>query len=403
MHHTNIEVTGGVDTHRDVHVAAVIDMTGRILGTASFPVTTGGYRRLLSWLSNHGSLISVGVEGTGSYGAGLARFLGGEGVGVIEVNRPDRQRRRLRGKSDTVDAEAAARAALNGEATAIPKSGDGRVEGLRAVRIVRRSAIKARTQATLQIRDLIVTAPDQLRARLEHLSSDDRAQCCARFRPGDPHDAEQATKLALRLLGLRHRALSDEIAELDTVIIELCAAINPALLGAKGIGAEVAATLLVVAGDNPERMRNERAFAALCGVAPIEASSGRITRHRLNRGGNRQGNNALWRIVMVRMATDPRTKAHVAKRTQQGKTKREIIRCLQRHIAREIHNLLTKDHTVFNGKDLRTDRLRDGLVLTDAATALNTSPIAISRLERGLAHDTDLAHRYHNWLQHHAA
>ena len=400
MHDHDHGVVGGVDTHLEVHVAAVVDEIGRILATASFPTTTRGYGRLLSWMRRHGCLVRVGVEGTGAYGAGLARFLAAEGVEVLEVNRPDRQLRRRRGKSDTVDAEAAARAALSGDATAVPKSGDGQVEGLRGLRIARRSAVKARTQAALQIRDLILTASDELRARLEPLPACDRAEVCARFRPGDPTDPAQATKLALRHLARRYQALRREIAELDEVIASLCVQINPALLGAKGVGPEVAATLLVVAGDNPDRMHSEAAFAALCGAAPIEASSGRITRHRLSRGGNRQGNHALWRIVIVRMATCDRTRAYVTRRTTEGKSKKEIIRCLQRFVAREIHQLLTHSHAVITGTDLRHQRQHAQLTLADAAHALHSWPIAISRLERGLTHNTDLATRYNHWLQH---
>lgn len=399
-HNINAEVTGGVDTHRDVHVAAVVDAIGRILATASFQASASGYRRLLAWLASHGDVVRVGVEGIGAYGAGLTRFLRSQQIEVVEVNRTNRQTRRRRGKSDTVDAEAAARAALNGDATAVPKFGDGQVEGPRALRIARRSAVKARTQAALQIRDLILTAPDELRARLEPLAAADRAGVCARFRPGDPNDHAQAIKLALRHLARRYETLSAEIAELDEVIAKLCAQINPALLGARGVGPEVAATLLVVAGDNPERMHSEAAFAALCGAAPIEASSGRVTRHRLNRGGNRQGNNALWRIVMVRMATCDRTRSYVAKRTADGKSKKEIIRCLQRFVAREIHSLLTKDHATINGADPRHHREHAELTLANVADALNTWPIAISRLERGITHNTDLATRYNHWLQH---
>ncbi len=399
MHRKPGEVVGGVDTHLDVHVAAVVDHVGQILETSSFPATPAGYRQLLAWLRRFGLVRAVGVEGTGAYGAGLARHLGRHGIDVIEVNRPDRQRRRRRGKSDTTDAEAAARAVLSGDATVTPKTGDGQVEGLRALRIARRSALKARTQTALQIRDLILTAPDALRAQLEPLDAAARAERCARFRCGDPTDPIQAIKRALRILGRRYQQLSDEIAELDDLIAGLCVQINPALMGARGVGPEVAATLLVIAGDNPERLRSDAALAALCGASPIEASSGRVVRHRLNRGGNREGNNALWRIVMVRMATCPRTRAYVNKRTAQGRTKKEIIRCLQRYVAREIHSLLVNDHTVITGTDLRRRRQHAQLTLTDAAEALNSWPIAISRLERGLTHDTDLATRYHAWLQ----
>jgi transposase len=398
MHQRNREVTGGVDTHGEVHVAAVIDSTARILGTESFDATPAGYRRLLRWLRRHGKVARVGVEGTGSFGAGLARYLTGEGVTVIEVNRPDRQRRRRKGKSDTVDAEAAARAALSGDATSVPKSADGRVEAIRVLRLARRSALKARTQAANQIRDLIVTAPDQLRPRLRALNTDARVEICARLRPGGVDEPLEATKAALRTLALRHQQLSQEIAALDAQLAGLCAVVNPALLAARGVGPEVAASLLVTAGDNPQRMRSEASFAALCGASPVEASSGKVTRHRLNTGGDRHANNALWRIVLVRMSSDPKTQDYVARRTLEGKSKKEIIRCLKRHVAREMFRLLTKPPAVPLGSELRQARANARLTLADAAEALGTWPIRLSELERALVHDADLARRYQLWL-----
>ncbi len=250
-------VIGGVDTHRDLHVAAVIDERGKILDTSSFATTTSGYRQLLAWLRIFGELAKVGVEGTGSYGKGLFRYLASKGVEVVEVNRPNRQLRRRRGKSDTVDAEAAARAALNGEATVVPKTHDGVVESIRALRVAFTSARNSRTRVALQIRDLIVTAPAQLRAEIEGLSTAQRAARCARFRPGDPSDPREATKLALRVLARRFEALTEEMDELGRVLDELTYTANPALRSARGVGADVAAILLVTAGDNPERLRNE--------------------------------------------------------------------------------------------------------------------------------------------------
>ena len=220
---------GGVDTHGDVHVTAAIDTVGRTLATASFPTTPGGYRQLLGWLGSFGTVGQVGVEGTGTYGAGLARYLQGEGVAVVEINRPDRQRRRRRGKSDTTDAEAAARAVLSGDASGVPKSGDGIAEGLRALRVARRSAMKARTQASNQIRDLVLTARDELRGKLRGLTTDARVEICVRLRPGPVSDVAEATKKAFRVLARRHQALTAEIAELDDDIAALCAA-KPALL-----------------------------------------------------------------------------------------------------------------------------------------------------------------------------
>lgn len=396
-------VTGGVDTHGDDHVAAIIDGVGRILGTASFAATAAGYRRLLSWMRSFGRVAQVGVEGTGAYGAGLARHLTGEGVTVVEVNRPNRQTRRRRGKSDTTDAEAAARAALNGEATAAPKAGDGPVEALRALRVARRSALKARTQAANQIRDLIVTAPDELRTRLRHLDTDARVEASSRFRPGPPTDPTEAAKRTMRCLARRHQGLTAEIAELDETIGQLCAEVNPALLAARGVGPDVASALLVAAGDNPERMRSEGSFAALCGSSPVEASSGKIVRHRLNQGGNRQANNALWRIVMVRLTCDTGTQDYAARRRAKGKTDREIVRCLKRYVAREVYRLITDPPSVPHGAHLRDSRTAAGISLATVAEQLGSWPTRISELERGRKHDADLATRYKLWLHQHAA
>ena len=391
-------VTGGVDTHSRVHVGAVVNAIGKILATASFPVTVAGYRQLLAWMRSFGTLARVGVEGTGSYGAGLSRFLVANNVAVVEVNRPNRQLRRRRGKSDTTDAESAARAALNGEATGVPKTGDGNVEAIRGLRVARRSAVKASTQASNQIRDLIVTAPDGIRDRLVELTTATRIEACARMRPGALSDGGEATKRALRCLARRHEALAAEIAELDEAIHELCVAQNPALLGARGVGPEVAAALLTAAGDNPERMRTEASFAALCGASPVEASSGKTTRHRLNQGGNRDANNALWRIVMVRLTCDPDTKTYRDRRRAEGKSDREIIRCLKRYVAREIYRLLTNPPEVISGPELRAQRVAAKISLQTAADHLNTWPIRLSRLERGLDHNNNLATRYQNWL-----
>jgi transposase len=333
-------VTGGVDTHADTHVAAIVDELGRVLGTASFTTTEAGNRQLLAWLQGHGELERVGVEGTGAYGAGLARFLAEEEVPVVEVDRPDRKTRRLRGKSDPVDAEAAARAALSGRAAGAPKSRDGAVEAIRSLRVVRRSAVQNRTQAINQLRNLLLTAPSGLRDRFRATPLREIIATASRFRPGALADPTSATKFALRELAWRIVALNAQIARIDTEIAPLVAATAPKLMTIHGVGTEVAAALLVTVGDNPGRLANEAAFAHLCGVAPIPASSGRTTRHRLNRGGDRSANNALWRIAMVRMSSHPPTRAYVERRTKEGLTKRDILRCLKRYIAREIYAAL---------------------------------------------------------------
>ena len=339
-----IAVTGGVDTHKDTHTAAELDASGRLLGHREFAATAAGYAALLAWLGTLGQLERVGVEGSGVYGAGLARFLQSAGVELVEVDRPDRKTRRWQGKSDPVDAEAAARAAQAGRASGVPKTRGGKVDALRALRVARRSAVAARADAQRQIKALIVTAPDALRTTLRGLGDRKLIAQCATRRPdraaaGDP---TVATTHALRVLARRHQQLSVEIDELDALIGPLVTAINPTLIGLAGVGTDVAGQLLVTAGDNPQRLRSEAAFAMLCGAAPLPASSGRTHRHRLNRGGDRQANAALYRVVLCRLRWDPRTRAYAQRRTTEGMSKPEIIRCLKRYIARETFRALPR-------------------------------------------------------------
>ena len=404
MSEKHTEILGGVDTHRDTHVAAAVDAVGRLLATASFAATGAGYGELAAWLSSLGELRCVGVEGTGSYGAGLARHLAAAGVCVREVNRPNRQARRRRGKSDTADAEAAARAVLAGDATAVPKAGNGPVEAIRMLTVARRSATKARTGAHNQIHNLLVTAPEALKDQLSGHRGGALIDACARLRPATTADPLlAAAKTALRSLARRHQALSAEIAALHGELRALCAAANPALLAAHGVGPATAAALLIAAGDNPQRLHSDASFAALCGASPIAASSGQTVRHRLNRGGDRHANQALWRIAMVRLRSDPRTQAYAARRRSEGKTSRETIRCLKRYIAREIHHLLTNPPPVHHGPDLRHQRQNNNITLTAAATALNTHTSRLSALERGTHHNHTLATHYHTWLTQQAA
>jgi transposase len=337
----DVVVTGGVDTHQDVHVAAALDQLGRVMGTQSFPTTIAGYRQLLAWLHGHGQLDKVGVEGTGSYGAALARHLADGGVVVIEVARPNRQVRRRYGKTDVVDAIAAARAVLSGEATGKPKSHDGPVEALRTLKAVQRSANKARTQALNQIQQLLVTAPEDLRARLRPLKRKELLATCAGFRIASGDDSLPAmTRLALRELAQRVLHLDAQLTLVTKRLDRITADVAPKLVATMGVGPAVASALLMTAGDNPHRMRSESAFAALCGSNPIPASSGKTNRHRLNRGGDRQANAALWRIVVVRLSCDERTKEYLARRQAEGKTKTEAIRCLKRYVAREVFNAM---------------------------------------------------------------
>jgi transposase len=343
----SVEVTGGVDTHKDTHTAAAIDAAGRVLGSAQFPADAAGYRALLAWLRAFGTVTLVGVEGTGVYGAGLARVLAAQGVAMVEVDRPDRKARRWQGKSDPVDAEAAARAALAQVRTGTPKQRDGRVEALRSLRVARRSAVAQRADTQRQIKALIVTAPDVLRAQLRAVTDRHLIELCAGMRPdrGHANDPAVAVKIALRSLARRHQMLTTEIVALEELLTALVADINPDLLALKGVGTDVAGQLLVTAGENSGRLTSDGAFAMLCGAAPLPASSGKTTRHRLNRGGDRQANNALWRIAITRMATDQRTKDYVTRRTNDGLSKPEIIRCLKRYIARDIFAALTPQTT----------------------------------------------------------
>lgn len=337
------QLTLGVDTHLDVHVAAVLDERGAQLGVKSFDTTPDGYRDLLGWTAGFGQVVLAGVEGTGSYGAGLTRHLHTEGVKVVEVDRPNRQRRRRRGKSDPQDAITAARAAQSGDAQGEAKTRDGNVEAIRVLRVARSSARKSRTQALNQMRSIISTAPEQIRSELRDLNVYRLLERASAYRPGSRRDVASLTKLTLRTLARRALALEAEITDIDTIVAELVHDTAPDLVARVGIGVESASALLVAAGDNPSRLRNEATFAHLCGVAPVDASSGKHERHRLNRGGDRQANAALWRIVITRMVYDPRTCEYIDRRTKEGLTKKEAFRCLKRYIAREVYNHLPHD------------------------------------------------------------
>jgi transposase len=329
-------ITGGVDTHLDVHVAAALDERGALLGVESFKTTPAGYRALLGWLEQFGVVELVGVEGTGSYGAGLTRHLHVRGITVVEVDRPNRQRRRRKGKSDPEDAVAAARAAQGGDARGEAKTRTGNVEAMRVLRVARSSARRSRTQAINQMRSLISTAPESVRAELRDLSIYEVLERAGAYRHSTRIDVVTITKLTLRMLARRAQSLEEEVKEIDRLLKRLVAETAPELSAVIGVGTDVASALLVVAGDNPQRLKNEATFARLCGVSPLDASSGKSERHRLNRGGDRQANSALWHIVFTRMVCDPRTQHYIERRMKEGRTKKEAIRCLKRYVAREV-------------------------------------------------------------------
>ena len=330
-------VIGGVDTHADVHVAAAVDRNGGVLGIESFPTDTVGYETLTGWLAGFGPVVKVGVEGTGSYGVGLSRYLHSEGVEVVEVDRQNRQARRRFGKSDPVDAVSAARAALSGTASVTPKGRNGPVEQMRVLLVARRSARRQRNQTLNQLRQVVITGPDEIRARFKDRAKAGMVSEAARMRPRKGNDpVTYTTYVVIRGLARRIQDLNDEMRSIDGALKELIDTTAPSLIECHGIGTDTAATLLVTAGDNPDRLHTERSWAHLCGVTPVSTGSGKTSgRVRLNHGGDRQANAALYRIVLTRMSSDAETRNYVRRRRAEGLSTREIMRCLKRYVARQ--------------------------------------------------------------------
>jgi transposase len=397
---TPTRVFGGADTHADtIHVAAV-DAVGRELGDREFPTTPTGYRAALDFLTSMGAVEVVGIEGTSSYGAGLARSALEAGMVVAEVNRPDRAHRRRRGKSDPIDAYQAAHAAASGRAAAAPKYET--TEAIRAVHNARNSAVKATTAAMNQIHQLLVTAPVEVRERYRHLKEKSLVKALAAARPHAPHStvdpAGRIVMDVLRTLARRHQHLTEEAHGLEQQLRDLATTLNSGLLAAYGVGPVTAAQLLITAGGNPDRLRSEAAFAALCGTAPVPASSGKTTRHRLSRGGDRAANCALHTIALVRLSSDSRTREWATRQRASGRTGLELLRLLKRALAREIYRYLTRTITVPSIADLRPLRQSKNLTLTTAANHLGVWPAVISTLERGTRRDDQLAQTYREWL-----
>jgi transposase len=393
-------VIGGVDTHADTIHVALIDDLGRPLGDREFATTPAGYRAALAFLIGFGKLLVVGIEGTSSYGTGLTRAVQAAGIEAREVSRPDRAVRRRRGKSDPLDAYEAARAVLAGRADAHGKNGS--IDGLRAVHNARRSAAKARQATQVQIRHQLITAPAAIREKYRALSIIGLVKALAACRPDATHDPQdRAVLLALKLLAQRHQYLTAQVRDLEVEISALITAAAPHLLQVRGVGVATAAQLLITAGGNPERLLTEASFAALCGTAPVPASSGKTNRHRLSRGGDRRANCALHTIATVRMACDPTTKTFVARQRDRGRSSKEIQRILKRALAREMFKHLTRPHPATGVDDLATIRRAKNISQQDVAEALRVTPITISRTERGLYLDTAFVTRYRDWL--HAA
>lgn len=391
------KIYDGADTHEDTVHVAVIDAEGRDLDDREFPTTPAGYRRALAFILSHGEPTAVGIEGTSSYGAGLTRFAVDEGFNVVEVVRPERAERRRLGKSDPIDAYQAARAAMGTHRIAPPKNAS--LEGIRALHNARRSAMKARTAAMRQIYQQIVTAPVAIREKYRDLNSDKRVAVLAQLRVRrEQAPVERPVLLALKSLATRCVDLKREHDRLGVELDHLVTAANPGLRAVYGVGPDIAAQLLLTAGGNADRLRTDASFAALCGASPIQASSGKVTRHRLSRGGDRAANYALYRIALVRMAGDQRTKDFVARQREAGFSSKETQRKLKRAIAREIFRYLVTPVAVPGIEDLRPLRQAKNITLTAAANHLGVWPTAISELERGIRRNDDLANSYRTWL-----
>lgn len=335
------QIVIGVDTHKHIHVAAAMDAIGKVLGNLTVATDSGGFEQMLLWAQSLGKISSFGIEGTGSYGCGVASFMRRHGYKVIEVCRPDRRLRRLHGKSDTLDAENAARAVLSGAATAIPKTADGSVEMIRQLKVARDTAVKARSIAMVTLKAMLVHAPESLCSEVTGKTQPLMARALAALRPRDLQTPAESIRWALRSIAKRWIRLTEEIKELDGLLERLVRRQAPQLEQAFGIGADTAAEILIVVGDNPARIKSEAALAKLAGISPIPAGSGMSSgRHRLNRSGHRQLNAAIYRTVIVRMQHHEPTKAYVARRTAEGKGKRDIIRCLKRYVIREVYRLV---------------------------------------------------------------
>lgn len=390
-------IFAGADTHADtIHVAA-IDGFGRELDDKEFPTTPAGYRGALAFLDSLGPIEVLGIEGTSSYGAGLAVAARTAGITVREVIRPEASVRRMQGKSDPIDAYQAARAAMSGRAKTVPKDED--VEGLRALVNARRSASKARTAAMNQIHAQLVTAPVEVREKYRKLADKHLLDALAACRPGTCTGVVAHVLLALKMLAQRHRFLTQQIELVDDQLRDLVAGINLNLLSARGIGPVTAAQLLITAGGNPERLASEPSFAALCGTAPVPASSGKTTRYRLSRGGDRHANAALHTIATVRMSSDPRTREFVDAQRAKKRSNPEILRILKRAIAREVFKFLHNPNALAPIEDLRRMRREKNLPIRVVVEQLGTTQNHVSRIERGVAFDREFTERYRTWLQ----
>lgn len=374
----------GVDTHKHTNTVALLDALGRPLGTAQFPADEAGYAALAEAV---GPGAEVGIEGCGSYGAGLAAHLIAAGFAVYEVDRPARRQRR-RGKSDPIDAMAAAENVAAGR-RCDPKRLEGAVGEARWLLVAREQVVRRATAFANCVDSLLVTAPQEVRDRYAPMGAAARMRAIAASGGGG------ACMAALRALAGEWESSQRRAAELEGALRDLLVESHPALMGAPGVGAVTAAALVVAAGSNPGRMRGEAAFSMLCGTSPIPASSGRTERHRLNRGGDRQANRAIHEIAVVRLARDPRTREYVERRVSEGKTRREAVRCLCRYIAREAYRLITgPQEPLPDGRALAEGRRALGATQAGVAGLLGVSTAKVSRAERRAEFDASVLRPY---------
>ena len=335
----------GIDTHRDSHEVEIADAAGKPIATMRIGNDSAGFTQLLAAIAKvvPGPRVAVRIEGSRSYGIGLARALGAAGLLVIECEQPSRRQRRGKGKSDPIDAHLAVLAALRLDAGRLPvPRADGDREALRILLVARQEITVARTAQAGRLRALLLAGDDtDRRAARQALTQTALAALAGReLRPGASR--EQAVRQAeirrlAEALDQAGRQLKDNRAQLLAIVDDIA----PGLTGRHGVG-PVSAAQAIVSFSHPGRCRSEAAFAALGGTSPVPASSGMTVRHRLNRGGDRALNRAIHAIALVRMRTCPRTRAYVARRTAEGKTPREIRRCLKRYIARELYRQLTR-------------------------------------------------------------
>ena len=394
-------VFAGVDTHKEAHALCLLDGLGRKFFEGVFEADESGYAAMAEAIGDPRRCAAVGVEGTGSYGAGLAAYLLERGYDVREVLRPKKEkRRRGSSKSDFLDAERAARDAASGKAGALPKAQDGWAAALRNLSAAERLATKTSTAAANAVKSLIVTAPEGIRAKYREMGTAQMMASLSRKRTADG-PAEDALYASLRALAIMWKTSKEQAKATAKRMEALLRENAPALMEVYGCGTMAAAALAISAGDNPGRMRSKDSFASLCGVSPVEASSGKVVRHRVNLGGDRRANCALYRIVLVRMRYDDRTKAYVGKKTAEGKSKKEIIRCLKRYVANEVYRALMNPGRAVGGRGSDLRRIRGLLNLTQAgvASVLQVAPCRVSRIERGTNTDTELERRYRKLLE----